>query len=167
LATGEAAQNKVVLHLASADPERLRGVLDDAERLLSGTPADERPLQLEVVTNDGGLALLRADVSPYAERIRAMRAAHRELHFIACNQGLEKLRKAGLQVRLLPDAEVAPSALDQIATRLRQGCTHRFEPESRSVVPCMRATVAGSAGAAVHASSLHADCWRLCWRTKF
>jgi len=50
-----------------------------------------------------------------------MHAAHSELRFVACSQGLEKLRQAGVQVHLLPDAEVAPSAIEQIATRLKQG----------------------------------------------
>lgn len=121
LVARDTGPNKVILHLASSDPARLRAILDDAEYLLSRAPQDKRAVQLEVIANDGGLDLLRADVSPFAERIRAMRATHQELRFIACSQGLEKLRKRGLQVQLLPDTEIAASAIEQIATRLKQG----------------------------------------------
>lgn len=121
LVNRENEQERVILHLASADPARLRAALDDAEYLLAKAPAGKRPVQLEIITNDGGLALLRADVSPYADRIKAMRATHQNVKFIACSQAIEKLRGTGVQVQLLPDTEIAPSAIDQITARLKQG----------------------------------------------
>lgn len=112
---------RVIVHLASSDPARLLAALDKAEALSVKRDADGHPAQVELLVNGGGLSLLRADTSPYAERVKALHAAHANISFVACNQAIENLRKSGEQVRLLPETEIAPSALDEIVLRLRQG----------------------------------------------
>lgn len=114
-------QRKIILHVASSDPEKLRTTLDETEQLLATSEHSSQPIQLEVIANGGGLDLLRADVSPYAARIKTLREEHKNLKFLACRLAMENLRGKGVQVHLLPDAEIAPSALDQIIMRLEQG----------------------------------------------
>jgi len=125
LATKWTGQQKVVLHIGSADPRKLKAGLDHTEYLLDTYRQAGRSVQMELVVSGGGLDLLRADVSPYAERIRSMKQAYGNLTFIACNQTLERLRKEGVEVRLLPEASlVQSSALEEVISRLREGWTY-------------------------------------------
>ena len=78
-------------------------------------------MQLEVVANAEGLKLLRADTSPYPERIRRMALQFNNISFLACNRAIEKLRMNGIDVHLLPEARVIPGALEEIVDRLQQG----------------------------------------------
>ncbi len=114
-------EGKVVLHIASAAPDRLKTTLDEADELAQSHDRSGHPVQVEVVANGDGLALLRADLSPYADRIAALGKAHGNLRFIACNNAIQLQRMSGQEVMLLPDVAVAPSALDEIMMRLQQG----------------------------------------------
>lgn len=112
---------RVLLHISTADPERLAQALDDAEELLSDYRDEPQKVQLEVVANSAGLSLLRADASPYPERIRRMAREYSNVSFLACSRAIEKLRMKGLDVHLLPEARVIPGALEQIVDRLQDG----------------------------------------------
>ncbi|HUT40951.1 MAG TPA: hypothetical protein VM011_06365, partial [Gammaproteobacteria bacterium] len=95
--------------------------LDDAEQLLASYKEHPELVQLEVVANAEGLKLLRADTSPYPERIRRMALQFNNISFLACNRAIEKLRMNGIEVNLLPEARVIPGALEEIVDRLQQG----------------------------------------------
>lgn len=113
--------HKLVIHVGNSNPVRLSTALNEAESLLASARRTNRPMQVEIVANGGGLDLLRADVSPYAHRIGLMREKYPNLDLTACGQTLRNLRARGVDVRLLPDTGVATSALDEIALRLKQG----------------------------------------------
>ena len=114
-------EGKIILHVAAGGAERLKSALDEAEQLSLGRDKAGGPVQVELIANGSGLDLLRADASPYADRIHALQQAHANLRFLACNLAIENLRGKGVQVKLLPEAAVASSALEQIMKRLRQG----------------------------------------------
>jgi len=112
---------RVVFHISTADPVRLEQALDDAEELLASYKNSPEKVQLEVVANAEGLALLREDASPYAERIHRMAMLYDNLSFLACSRTVEKLKLKGIDVHLVPDAEVIPAALEKIVDRLHEG----------------------------------------------
>lgn len=112
---------RVVLHVSSAEEERLEQALNDAEELLEGYKDNPELIQLEVVANTAGLALLRADTSPYPERIRRLAEKFDNISFLACSRTIEKLRLRGIDVHLLPEATVIPGALEAIVDRLQEG----------------------------------------------
>jgi intracellular sulfur oxidation DsrE/DsrF family protein len=120
----EADPNRVMLHLDSDDPVKMLAVLDQAEQLLSEAEKQGRAMQLEVIANSHGLDLLRAGVSPYAERIARLKRLHGNLQWVACGQSIARFTKEGQQVALLPAARVAPTAIGEIITRLQQGWTY-------------------------------------------
>ena len=120
----EADPNRVMLHLDSAAPAKMQAVLDQAERLLDEAERQGRAMQLEVIANSHGLNLMRADHSPYAERMARMKQRHANLHWVACGQTIARLRNDGEQVRLLPDTQTTPTAINEIITRLQQGWTY-------------------------------------------
>lgn len=120
----EADPNRVILHLDNDAPAKMLAVLDEAESLLNEAEKEGRAMQLEIIANSHGLDLLRAGVSPYAERIANLKRLHANLQWVACGQSVSRFRKEGQQVVLLPAARVAPTAIGEIITRLQQGWTY-------------------------------------------
>ena len=113
------ANKKFLLHISSEDPVRIEQALNTVERILS---AEGNNTSLSVVANSGGLTLLRADVSPFAERVRELQLQFDTLTFLACRTAIDKLKQEqNIEVKLLPGVTTTPNALDEILTRLRQG----------------------------------------------
>jgi intracellular sulfur oxidation DsrE/DsrF family protein len=116
--------NRVMLHLDSAAPDKMVAVLDQAERLLDEAEKQGRAMQLEVIANSRGLDLLRAGVSPYAERMAHLKRRHANLQWVACGQSVARFQGEGQKVVLLPNTRTAPTAIIEIVTRLQQGWTY-------------------------------------------
>ena len=113
---------QVVLHVTTADPYRMKTVLDEAEGLLQKSAASSQGADVEILVNGPGLNLLRADTSPYAERIRQLQANYDRLTFRACQNAINRLqREKNITVTLLPEAGVVPSAIGEVINRQRQG----------------------------------------------
>jgi intracellular sulfur oxidation DsrE/DsrF family protein len=120
----QADPNRVMLHLDSAAPDKMRAALDQAERLLDAAQRQGRAMQLEVIANSRGLTLLQAGHSPHAARIARMKQRHANLQWVACGQSIARLRSDGETVMLLPGTQTAPTAISEIVTRLQQGWTY-------------------------------------------
>lgn len=120
----EADPDKVMLHIDSAEPAKMRTVLDQAEIFLDQAEKQGRVIQLEVIANSHGLNLLRENISPYADRIARMKERHANLQFVACGQSVARFKGEGQRVELLPAAQTAPTAISEIITRLQQGWTY-------------------------------------------
>lgn len=112
---------RVILHVSTSDQEQLGKALDDAELLLTSYNDNPELVQLEVVANTEGLALLRKDTSHHTNRIRVLAQKYQNVSFLACSRTIEKLRLKGIDVHLIPEATVIPGALEQIVDRLQQG----------------------------------------------
>jgi len=118
--TGE--QIKVLIHVNSNDTAHLKQALIEIEDLLRHYRVSSQRAQVEVVINGDGLALVRADVSPFADRIRALQAAYDNLTFAACQNTIERLKRdKGITARLLPGVIVIDSGVAQIMRRQQQG----------------------------------------------
>jgi len=117
----EAEKKKVILHVDSAEPNRLVAALDSAEDLLLAADSGGYPLELEIITNAGGLNLLRVDTTAYADRITELSERYDNFSLLACSRAIKRLEDMGIKVKLVPEAEIAPSALSQIIKRLKQG----------------------------------------------
>lgn len=118
-------QWRVVLHVTTDDEYRLNTVLEETERLLKNHRAAGRTVVVELLTNGKGLRLLRSDASPFAARIHALQAEYDTLSFLACAKTIKRLKKEkGIDVSLLPEAEVVTSALKQIIRRKEDGWSY-------------------------------------------
>jgi intracellular sulfur oxidation DsrE/DsrF family protein len=116
-----AEQKKVILHIDTAEPDRLTAALDSAEDLLITSAANNNQLELEIIANARGLDLLRTGTTPFAERITELTEKYDNLSILACSRAIKRLEDLGVRVKLVPEAGTAPSALDQIVDRLKQG----------------------------------------------
>jgi intracellular sulfur oxidation DsrE/DsrF family protein len=117
---------KAIYHISTADPDKLRGALDEVEILLSVYAKSGRTLRLEIIANAEGLNLLRADTSTASERVQALQQDYKNVKFLACGKTIERLQLKNnlLTVPLLPGVDVVPSALDQVILRMQDGWSY-------------------------------------------
>ena len=113
--------NRIILHLESNELDLMDAALSRAEALIASSPAD-KPVLIEVVTNDKGLDLLRSDVSPFANRISNL--SRQNVAFIACARKIENLRQEGIDVNLVPEANTHFTALDRLVDRMQNGWSY-------------------------------------------
>ena len=115
---------KILLHLSSAEPEKMEAALDMAEDMLNSFHSRHVPVEVEIVANAGGLELLRADTSPFAQRVEDLQMRFDDLTFFACQTAMSRLlarEHLSTPPPLLPEALTTPNALEQILSRLQQG----------------------------------------------
>ncbi|HDK38559.1 MAG TPA: hypothetical protein ENG92_06045 [Thiolapillus brandeum] len=113
---------KVVLYLGESDSDKFKKTLETAERLLKRY--EQEGTEVYVVTSAGGVDLLRTATSSVAADISALKDRYASLHFVACNNTLFNLKKKGQPVKLVDEAEVAPSAVSFVVNRLQKGWTY-------------------------------------------
>lgn len=118
-----AQARNVILRLGSDSPQKFRKTLNMVEHLMA-TSAHQPGFRLEVLANSDGLDFLRADTSPYAKQIEALMKKYPNLHFMVCGTSLKNLEQSGQKADLLPNVTVTPSAVEQVAQRLREGWTY-------------------------------------------
>jgi uncharacterized protein len=115
------AAERILVHIASSRGEVVDTALQEVEDYLRDARAAGRQVKVEIVANNTGMDILRADTSAYAARLERLRAAYPNLTYIACNQTADRLREKGATVKLLPGVHVAPTALDEIVKRMQEG----------------------------------------------
>lgn len=114
--------SKMLIHLSDGKEEHLASALNKIEALLLSYETAQVSAKVEVIVNADGIKLLRADTSPFKERVHDLQDRFSNLRFLVCGQTLERLRReTGREVQLLPGVVRASSALDHVLARLREG----------------------------------------------
>jgi len=111
--------SRILLHLDESGTGKFAAVLDYAEQFLADNAS--RGVEVEVVANAGGVDLMRADRSPFAQRVRALQQQYHNLQFIACANALRNLRNEGVDISLLDGVHSGETAVDHIVDRLQHG----------------------------------------------
>lgn len=113
---------RVLFHVSSADPARMKATLDEVENVLNLYRQSGRSVRVEVLSNGPGLNLLRAGTSPYPKRIERMMRAYKNLTFVACQNTINRLRRdEGIEVQLLSGTAMTESGVAEILRRQQQG----------------------------------------------
>jgi intracellular sulfur oxidation DsrE/DsrF family protein len=110
---------RILLHLDESGTGKFAAMLDYAEQFLAANAS--RGVEVEVVANAGGVDLMRADKSPFVQRVRALQQQYSNLHFIACANAIRNLRHNGVDVSLLDGVQSGETAVDHIVDRLQHG----------------------------------------------
>lgn len=105
-----------ILHVVSGQPEQMFAAIEKAQQLLDAASPGQIN-RVEVVANEKGLNLLRADVTPFAEEILALQ--EKNVVFYACSRTIQRLEEKGVAVQLLPDANDKYTALDRVVMRMK------------------------------------------------
>jgi intracellular sulfur oxidation DsrE/DsrF family protein len=113
---------RIVIHLTNPDQTVVGDLLDEVEALLIAYRVQGRPLRVEIVGHGQGLGLLRKRLSRHKGRIAALAEGFDNLTFVACQNTIDRLRvEQGVEVRLLPQAQVTRSGVTYVLQRKRQG----------------------------------------------
>jgi intracellular sulfur oxidation DsrE/DsrF family protein len=124
-AVAESEETRIVFHLTNSDPMVAGELLDEVESMLQAYAADGRPLRVEVVSHSDGLDMLRQSLTAHADRIHGLAGAYGNLTFVACKNTIDRLRvDHGIEVKLLPDAEVTESGVSHVVRRQKQGWSY-------------------------------------------
>ena len=115
------AADRYLLHITSGEPDDMKAALQKATSLLENSN-NSAGIQLEIVANEGGLNLLRSDITPFAEEVAYL--ANRDVVFYACARAIERLEEQGVTVRLVPEAHSDYTALDRVVKQLQDGWTY-------------------------------------------
>lgn len=111
---------QVAVHLDEADPARMRMALNNIANLRAHYTQAGQAVAVELVANGPGLALLRADLSPLADRVAELAAEG--VRFSACANTLRGItRDEGTAPVLLPAAQVVPSGVVRLIELQRAG----------------------------------------------
>jgi hypothetical protein len=116
---------RVLLHVTSDDPYRLNVLLNETESILREYQAKQQKVAIQVLANGKGLNLLRDGKSVYSQRIAELQEQYDNLIFMACAQAMARVQqKTGKDVKLLPGTQVAPSALNEVLNKQKDGWTY-------------------------------------------
>jgi len=117
-------EDKVLLHISTAELNKLDFLLTKTERLLRDSRNSNHPLNIEVIANSDGINLLRKTTTPYEERIQQLQQRYENLEFIACANTIKRLKKSGNNVQMLDGVKADTPALDTIINRMDKGWTY-------------------------------------------
>lgn len=113
---------KVLIHLNDGDAAHLGQALDEVEGLVGHYRRTGINARIEVVMNGQGLNLVRADITPFQDRIARIQREYDNVLFEACKNTIDRLkREQGIVARLLPGVVVIDSGVAQLMRRQHQG----------------------------------------------
>ena len=114
-------QRKIVMHIDSGDLKVVNAALDEADNLLATYRKANTPMKLDIITNKGGINILRPDVSPYLERIQKL-IGDDDVSFFACERSIAKaVKREGVEIRMIDGVTTDKSARELIPERLEKG----------------------------------------------
>ncbi|MGD8235905.1 MAG: hypothetical protein PVG16_01585 [Chromatiales bacterium] len=123
LTQATADPGRVMLYVSSDEGGKFKQTLDQAQAYLDRY--GNRGINVIVVASADGTDLFRRSITPYEERINNLKVRYGEsLDFIACNNAITRLRNEGADADLVNAVEVAPSAVQYVVDRLREGWTY-------------------------------------------
>lgn len=124
-AVAEDEETRIVVQITQPDQEVDREVLDDIEQMLVAYRDEGRPLRVEIVTHGDGIDLLRENLSQHKQRIGQLAQRFPNLTFVACQNTIDRLRvEHGIEVHLIPEAEVIRSGVNHVVKRQKEGWSY-------------------------------------------
>ena len=117
-------QDKVLLHVSSADLDKLEFLMNKTEILLQQHHLTNTNFQLDVIANSDGIKLLSSGSSPYEERLLKLTQKHKNLQLIACKNTISRLKKQGKAFQAINGVKIDSPALDTIINRMDKGWTY-------------------------------------------
>jgi uncharacterized protein len=114
-------ERKIILHISTDDIGAVKAALDEADNLIASYRKAHASLKMDIITNKGGINLLRADVSPYVDRIESM-VHGSNVSLYACERSIMKAeQREGKKMVFLPETVTSKTARELIPERLKQG----------------------------------------------
>lgn len=124
-AIAENLEMRIVFHLTQPDLIVADELLDEVEAVLIDYEQQELPLRIEVVANNDGLNFLREGLTVHSDRVTSLSRQYPNLTFVACENTIRRLRvENGIEVVLIPQAEITESGISHVAKRQQEGWSY-------------------------------------------
>lgn len=111
----------VLLHISGDEPEQISSALTLTKRLLQDAHQSATPINIEVLANEKGVELLRANNSTAAVKLSALASEYDNVRFTICAKALKRIEEEQGSFTPIPEAQIVPSAIDEIVTRMESG----------------------------------------------
>jgi len=119
--TVDHGQRKIILHIDSSNLKVVNAALNEADHLLATYSKANTPMKLDIITNKGGIDMLRPGISPYINRIEKL-ISDDSVSFYACERSVSKAhKKEGVEIVLVPGVVTNKTARELIPERLEKG----------------------------------------------
>jgi uncharacterized protein len=116
---------QVLLHVTDVDHIDAPALFDDIEYMFETALLEGQTLYVQMVVHGSAMDLVRADLSPYPNRIRDLVQTYPGLRITACGQSLARHAiHEGHPVDLLPWVEEVDSGVHEAARRQAEGWTY-------------------------------------------
>jgi len=116
---------RLVLHVSSNDSKRYNILLNEAESLLKTSLENNESVQIELLTNGPGLAILEDKNSAISKRVNALADKYDNFTLLACKKALKRLKdEKGINLKLVPETETVESALHHAIQRQKEGWSY-------------------------------------------
>ncbi len=116
---------RVLIHVTSDEPHRLETLFHETESILEEFATKQQKVSVQILTNSKGLNLLNKKQTTYGKKIAELQEKYDNIVFMACARAIERMRtEKGMDVELLPNTQVTPSAIHEVLQRQREGWTY-------------------------------------------
>jgi uncharacterized protein len=117
--------HKVAVHVDEDDPKRMSMALGNVRNIEKYYKSVGEPVTIEIVTNGGGVSMMRSDKSPVKDTIKTMQSDLRDLNLAVCQNTIDGLvEKEGSEPPLLPGVTVVPSGVVRLMELQEQGYSY-------------------------------------------
>jgi intracellular sulfur oxidation DsrE/DsrF family protein len=113
---------RIVFHVVNSSQTNGGELLNEVENVLKDYRSRNQKLRVEVVAHSKGLDLLRKKLSQNQDRIKQLADNYPNLTFVACRNTVNRIAVSeGIEVLLLPEAELTESGVAHVVQRQREG----------------------------------------------
>jgi intracellular sulfur oxidation DsrE/DsrF family protein len=116
---------RLMLHVSSYDPKRYGYLLHETEELLKTSLQNNEKVQIEMLTNGPGLALMKAQDESFTRKLTELANKYDNFRLLACEKALKRLKvEKGIDLKLVPEATTVNSALHHVIQRQKEGWSY-------------------------------------------
>ncbi|WP_455212208.1 DsrE family protein [Kaarinaea lacus] len=117
--------HKIVFHIDDSDPDRMNLVLNNVANVNKHYQDIGEPAQIEIVAYGPGLTMLVEEKSPVKDRVKSIADSFDNVEFKACGNTQKAMsKKAGKDVKLLPQAKMVESGVIHLVQRQEEGWSY-------------------------------------------
>ncbi|MFV2061258.1 MAG: hypothetical protein ACC653_11295 [Gammaproteobacteria bacterium] len=116
---------RLMLHVSSYDPKRYGFLLHETEELLKTSLENNENVQIEMLTNGPGLALMKDQDESFTRKLKELANKYDNFRLLACEKALKRLKvEKGIDLKLVPEATTVNSALHHVIQRQKEGWSY-------------------------------------------
>ncbi|MGH7094699.1 MAG: DsrE family protein [Stellaceae bacterium] len=127
IAAEKAVSHHIVIQVSQNNPERMNLALNNTANAIKYYSGKGESIEVEIVAYGPGLDMLREDISPVKDRIKALKASKigGDVRFSAChNTQMAMEKKEGHPIQIIPEATVVPAGIVRLTQLQEQGWSY-------------------------------------------